>query len=779
MARQDVFRLGARSLLLTVAASALCAYGSGASAQETKEAPVTPSGPAQTPTTQLSEVIVTAQKRSENLQKTPLAITALSGQTLHDQQVTNPNDLTRVVPDVLVNSGGAAGDSGQSTTVFSIRGLGASGQGPLGSPAVAVHEDGHYFQTGLAANQFFDLDRVEVSPGPQGTLYGRSASAGAVNVITAKPKDHFEAAAEVEGGDYGDFRGFTMINVPLGDTLAVRISGQYQKHDGYLTNGYDDLNSGAVRAQALWKPISGLSVRLAAEYLHNGGLGTSPVFVGPEVAALGLSGSLYTRSLAQLGAVNGVVQPIKSDVDDTKARVFGEIAYNFGPAIFTVAPTYEEFQNKNTNNPIGQPYGYLSVSGPATQRGVEARFNDPGTTKLKWVVGFNYFDYSIIALIDEFVPPAPLTQLQVGPFKGIELVNAFDKIDEGKQTSKAVFGQFTYPILPHLRVTAGARQNWDDETYNGHLGTEGVFIGGSPNLIGPNPIVTPPLSSAVSFSKFTYKVALDYDLAPASLIYGTLGTGYKPGGLNEGGPASSNVPPTPLAPSQVFDPETVMHYEVGSKNRFLHNRLQINDAVYYDSYKNYQNLNNQPVNPLAVGAIGAVVTNAGQAKVYGNELSAEFQATSQDRFSAALNYLHATFTSYVVPAYLGEGGGPVPEQNYSGYRLPNAPQWSGTMSYAHRFDLTGGSSVTGLASTYISDFYYAYFQEQQGTEQKPYTKTLVSLTYQNAGHDFSVSGFVKNIENNATLISGSYTEPFTYVFLDAPRTYGFTVSKRF
>ena len=338
-------------------------------------------------TGQLTEIIVTAQKRSERLQKVPLAITALSGKTLDQQHITNPNDLTRVVPDVLVNSGGAAGDNGGAQAVFSIRGLGASGQGLLGSPAVAVHLDGHYLQTGLAANEFFDVQRIEVSPGPQGTLYGRSAAAGAVNIIANKPNSTLGGDAGLELGNYGEVRGFGAANVPLSNDIFLRVSGQYQSHDGYFSNGYDDMDSGAVRGQILYQPDSPLSVRIVAQYLHNGGVGTSPIFVGQSAAPLNLSGGPFDRSIAQYSYQQGELKRVLSNVNDTKLDVLGEIIYNFGPTVLTISPTFERFVNDNTGNPINGPYSTLTTTGPSTQKSVEVRLNDPGTSKLKWVLG--------------------------------------------------------------------------------------------------------------------------------------------------------------------------------------------------------------------------------------------------------------------------------------------------------------------------------------------------------------------------------------------------------
>lgn len=203
---------------------------------------------------------MTAQKRPEAAQKAPLVVTSLDADVLRSANVNGATDLQRVVPNPTAQAGGGAGGA---STLFAIRGLGASPTGPQGSSGVAVHFDGIFVQSGISNAEFYDLERVEVSPGPQGALYGRSAAAGAVNVLPAKPVFKTEGAASIFYGNYNQVIGQAMLNVGREeDKLAVRAALQIQKHDGYFSNGYDAQDNLAGRVQLLYKPSEAFSVRL-------------------------------------------------------------------------------------------------------------------------------------------------------------------------------------------------------------------------------------------------------------------------------------------------------------------------------------------------------------------------------------------------------------------------------------------------------------------------------------------------------------------------------------
>jgi iron complex outermembrane receptor protein len=753
----------------------------------------------------LAEIIVTAQKRVEDGQKAPLAVTVITADTLAAAHVNGATDLQRVIPNLNAQAGGGAGDPGGSNTVFTIRGLGASATGPQGSAGVAAHFDGVYRQDGISNSEFFDLERIEVDPGPQGTLYGRSAAAGAINIIPAKPTKENEGAASVTYGNYDTLITQGMINLSMSDMFSVRAAFQTQKHDGYYSNGYDDLDSTSGRLQFLITPSEQLSIRLAANFAQLRGVGAGNVFTaGPNlpnlVALVPRAGNADPRkaSVSDLCLINGLLNTCRQSIRINKTSALAEISYDFGAAVLTLLPAWNKSDRQSRNAGAPLPLSvYDQVPYDNEQLNFEGRLSSSADSDFKWVVGGNFYQNSVDTTVDQFINVIiPAIPLPTPPFppgtvvRGVAASNAF-LIQDSRQTSKAIFGQATYPVTDTIRVTVGARYNWDKSTVTEILGnvTSAVYVNsGFPPLVGrvlqnllPAPITTPPQFGAQSINAFTYRVAVDADIGPDSIIYASVGSGYKPGGLNDGGPRSSTPTTNPnfaLAPEQFFGPERVTHFELGSKNRFFDNTLQVNAVVWYDDYKNYQNGQTQVVNPLQFGAIGFVVTNAGQARIFGGELDIKWQPTPNDLIGVSVNYLNTKFTSYLAPAYLGPNG-PAPALDVTGFRLPNAPKVSGNISYQHTFDLGGTGKLVASAFSHLTSGYYVYFAQSPGTYQKSYTSTTLDLTWSSEDEQFAVSAFVSNLENEDVKVFGGTTAGYTQNGFAAPRTYGGKISVKF
>jgi iron complex outermembrane receptor protein len=228
----------------------------------------------------IEEVVVTAQRREENAQRAALAITALSAETLAERGISNAEDLPAVVPGLQV------GGDGTGAVEVNIRGIGSTNNTEVGDPAVAFNIDGVYMARPRAASGvFYDVQRIEVLRGPQGTLYGRNATAGGVNVITNSPTHEFDGGFQIEVGDYGLFRTSGVLNAPITDQLMVRGAFQMQQRDGYTDNSpvgdYNDEQVQAGRLSVLWEPTSTFSIQLTGDAFENGGN-------GPRTTALGL-----------------------------------------------------------------------------------------------------------------------------------------------------------------------------------------------------------------------------------------------------------------------------------------------------------------------------------------------------------------------------------------------------------------------------------------------------------------------------------------------------------
>src|SRR5271165_1585051 len=224
--------------------------------------------PGDAPSQGLEEIIVTAQKRSEDLQKVSLAVSAITGDALKNAGVFDPQGLTDLVPGLEVGYN-------NSNTTFAIRGISSTTDATLGDAAVAFHLDGVFQgRPAAASGLFYDVARVEVLRGPQGTLYGRNATAGTINVITNHPNfDGDSGSAEVEAGNYGLLRSSAMFNAPLSETLAVRGAMETLRHNGYLSDGYNDADDIAARLQAFWRPTDSVSLLMYGDFFHQGGVG--------------------------------------------------------------------------------------------------------------------------------------------------------------------------------------------------------------------------------------------------------------------------------------------------------------------------------------------------------------------------------------------------------------------------------------------------------------------------------------------------------------------------
>lgn len=753
----------------------------------------------------LPDIIVTAQKRPEVGQRAPLVVTSLDVDALEAAHIAGATDLQRVVPNLTAQVGGGAGDPGGGNTLFTIRGLGASATGPQGSAGVAAHFDGVYRQDGISNSEFYDLERIEVSPGPQGTLYGRSAAAGAINILPARPVMKTEAAASISYGNYDSLTTQGMLNLATNDgKLAVRAAFQTQDHDGYYSNGYDALDAVSGRLQVLIKPDDNLSIRLATNFTQLRGRGAGNIFVGgpslPLLAALlpqSTDPDLRQRSVAQFCLVKGqLFDTCIQDIRINKFSALAEIAYDFGGAVLTLLPAFNKSDRSSTNANAPLPLStYNQQPYDNEQLNLEGRLSDGGDGKLKWVVGGNFYRNTVETFVDQFInvlipQPIPLPTPPFPPGTRVNATassNAFQ--DQRSQVeSWAVFGQATYPVVDTVRLTLGGRYNHDKSSGTQVLGNVSNVIyavngagplNGTPlvNLL-PTPITTPPQSGSQSFNAFTYRVAVDADIGPRSIVYGSIGSGYKPGGLNDGGPISSTAPASPLSPEQFFGPEKVTHFELGTKNRFLNGSLQLNAALYYDDYNSYQNGQTQVVNPLQFGALGFVVTNAGKARVYGAEVALTWQASANDIFDVSANYLNAKFKTYSAPAYLGPNG-PTPAANFDGFALPNAPEFSGNISYRHTFELGNRGALVASVFSHLSSGYWVYFAQSPGTYQDAYTSTTLDLTWTSADERFRVSAFVNNLEDNDVRVFGGSTAGYSQVGLAAPRTYGGTIAVKF
>ncbi|TWB43884.1 TonB-dependent receptor [Nitrospirillum pindoramense] len=691
---------------------------------------------------QLEDIVVTAERREETTQRTPIAITAFSGDTLQQRGVSSSTDLNNMVP------GLAVGNNGGSVQI-AIRGIGSTNDTEVGDPAVAFNVDGVYMARSRAAiGALYDVDRIEVLRGPQGTLYGRNATAGSINVITKRPSDKFEGNASLDYGNYNSLQTSGMLNVPLTDTLAVRAAFQTSRHDGYTNNGrssnFNDEDTQAGRLQIQLKPSETFKALLSLDVFHEGGVG----YANGPIGQYAKFGSPYTFPMSADGSLNHTNKGVGLTTD-----------WDLGFATLTYVGSYREDTDR-THGGSTQSGTCQAPSGPycastifrsdENQTSHELRLaNSDGP--LKWVAGLYYFkeNNDVLFALD---PVAGITSLAfVQP-----------KVSE---ESKAAFAQATYSLTDSLRVTGGLRYTEDAKARTGATEAFGHIVGNT--YVGGSALY---LNNAdLSWNSTNWKAGAEYDLAPDSMLYASVGTGYKAGGYGDGQPPNNNP----------YQPEKLTAYEVGLKNQFMDKRLQLNLTGFYYDYRDFQV---SAIGQVA-GQASTVTVNAGTAEVYGVEVEGAALLTGSDRVDGSVSYIHARYTDFILAT--GDVFHPNSAAVYTGNRLAKSPEWTINLGYQHMWDLASGAMITArVDSVYVGDQNLDY-RNFAVTEQKAYTKTNLSLAYDDADRRWRVMAYVRNLENNAVLVvanpdtNGSGNRLAGSGAYAPPRTFGVRVSANF
>jgi iron complex outermembrane receptor protein len=795
------------SLFATSALALACFMGGQARAQQGAQAN---GAPAAQPVNQLGEVIVTATRREQNVQKLALPITAVGSEKLRDAGVVNPQDLDKLVAGVSLTPNG-------STTQVFIRGVGTYAILQNAESAVAFNVDGVYMGLPALINgNFFDLDRVEVLKGPQGTLYGRNASAGAINVISAKPAFNHEADATFEVGNYGLVRAEGGANMPINDMVALRLSTQIINRSGYFTDGSGDDKEESVRAQVLFKPTDRLTANLSYTFFEQHGFGNGFVaspYVNASNPWIGASTTLGNSQIQLarqdgagrgVAALNGRYPPgspfalaTQPAIETHTNSVHGQVDYDFGPAVLTVLAAYNQLQSFSNV----QPGFTAQYNAAGHQESVEARLASPAGAKiLHWVAGVYAYGYNV---------DSTATVLQ-----GVSNSSALGP-GSNQDKTYAGFGEATWSITDALRLTGGLRYSSETVTGISYVDPYSFTASGviSPTaFFGPGGTTPPTVVSGVvngktiSFSEYpqpsetykstNYKAGVEYDLTPTSMVFANVSTGYKAGGIIlDSAPGaevlrSGQLVPGGLLPNTI-QPEKLTAYTVGAKNKFLDGRLRANVDIFYWDYLNHQETPLLPQNNN--GLPSPRIINVGKSKLQGVNFDLGYLVTPDDVVSAQIEYLDATFTNFkysepiafapiqgvstgctVTPQGVGNPLVVPAVVDCSGKPFVRAPKWTGVLGYQHTFHLEAGAKVVfGANSTLTSPFWVAT-DYVPGEYQKSAAITDLDLTYK-APANWSAQIYVRNV-GNAAVKSGAFEEPFipglAYVQLRPPRTYG-------
>ncbi len=720
-----------RLRLLAVAISVSLATTSSLHAQQAPETPANQQtspgvGTADTSkAVKLDEVIVTARKRSESASKTPLALTVATGDDLKTAGVTSVTQIGDISPGVTMGRD-AFGVN------INIRGVTTTDQTSKGTQGIAFNVDGitigRPFVQGLS---FFDIDRVEVLRGPQGTLYGSSTTGGAINVITNKPQQQLDASADMELGNYNTRRENAMINIPVNQVLALRFAVNANDRDGYinLNNGgtpRDDQHDQSARGSALFTFSPDTTLLMTLTGNHVGGVGYSTV---PLSAVLKNSSGSVDR-LAYSNPFGGHLNDYNRAFNTEFNTVFSgmRLTYVGGVSNYSAQEKTSSTFDPDTNLVEGEPnYAWRNYTGRFRTYSSEVRLANAEPATLDWVVGANFTDEDIHESDHNFNAPVSDPTIAAS-------TNGIDPVNETKHKSAGIFGQATYHLSDDWRITAGLRETHDS------VNRVGTFAAG-PTTGCENALVNcigGPNNGSESDSKITYRLGTDYLLTPEQMIYASLSTGYKPGGFNDFDPVTHGV--------GQYLPEQLTAYEFGYKGR-LTDQLQFNSDFFYYNYARDQisSLTNVQGNFV-------IFTQSVPAKIYGWENELTYKMTNEDLLHLSASFEHSRYERFET--------GLNQNVNWAGYSLDKTPHAVITVSYSHEWPLSSGAYLKAyVGSKYSTSYFVSDFVNAIQYQQKAYTRSEANLTYTAASDQYFVQLFVKNIENKVQIISiGSYED---------------------
>jgi iron complex outermembrane recepter protein len=663
--------------------------------------------------TQLTEIIVTAQKRRENLQDVPIAVSAVGATQLANMDIHLLTDLTIAVPGLNVNN-----SYGRLSP--SLRGIGSSGNyGPGIENPVALYIDGVYYaSTAASLLSLNNVAQVEVLKGPQGTLFGRNATAGLINVTTQDPSQEVAGNAEVSFANYQTRTVNLYLSGGLTDHLAADIAAYAkQQHQGWGTNLYTGGQVSAVnhdvslRTKWLWTPQEGTKVTLIVDYEnlddtnlttvirpgsysafepgvpqpdlgYNTDSHTDPVhFVHSEGASLNWEQAISDLTFTSLSSARYAETLVGGDLGAVP-----QATYSF---------KWYEFDRQYTQ---------------------EFQLNSPRAETFNWTTGLYYFKGA--SGLDPGLIVAPA-------FGGI---NINTPIAETSIQSEAAYAQGSYKIFDATKLTLGVR--YTDEQRAAVAVEQQIFpLGGTPST----PTAFP--TGSESFSNVSYRASLDHRFSPSVLGYVSYSTAFRAGGFNVTAPGT---PP--------FKPEKLGAAEVVLKTDFLDDRVRFNVAGYYEDYKDIQ------VEAYVVSQPASFIINGGKARSYGADADLQLAIAKGLTVTSGLSAGNATFTSFPgCPIGVPQGGVALAPGDCTGNRFPGSTRFTFSTAVEYAAPASGGTLYLNGNGYYNGGFFTDVAND---ISQPSYTKLGASVRWATSGDRFYVKLYGTNLTNVRTKVYG-------------------------
>lgn len=705
-----------------------------------------PAGADASEPTAFDEIIVTAQRRETSIQDTPLAINALGGDEMASRQITDLESLSAALPNV--NFGRNVGFAR-----IAIRGVGLDTTTTGQEGRVAYHLDGVYISRPSATGgTFFDIDRVEVVRGPQGTLYGRNATAGAINVITNNPSENLEGYIRTTVGNYNLIMSEGAIGGPIAGPVSARVAGQIVKRDGFsknlfLGNDHDDQDTWSLRGKIRFEPSDDFDLVISGDYHSEDDRNYTYHYLGPGKAGVVPLGQRLGGSTAADPRDN------YADSPTTNRRTFRGLSavanWRLPWATLTSISGYRDsrvrWSSDQDNTEVAVTV--FNMVERSKQYSQELRLaGDFG--RGNWLVGGYYFKENIFGYNDF----TPMTRAVTGGPN--TLARGLYYGGDIEAESYAVFGQVDFEITDALILQLGAR--YSDESKRVDEFTTRLDLATAPTA---DPVIRATQKASVSADSFSPRVGLQYKLSRDAMVYASYSKGFKSGGFNLG------------AINPAYAPEELTSYEIGLKADWLDGRLRTNLSAFDYSYDNLQ------VQKL-VGATVQVV-NAASAKIRGIEAELKAIPVEHLELGIDMSFFDSKYRNFSTADPARAELGVI---DLSGNRLSQAPDYTISASAQYTVPTAVGDFRFRIESRWVDRVYFSPFNVEE-TSQDANSKINLFLNYKHRDGRWTASAFVRNLTDKTTVASSQVSASlFGFPVLgafDPPRTYGFELGHAF
>jgi iron complex outermembrane recepter protein len=705
---------------------------------QTRAATAGPATSEEVPADALEEVVVTAQKRTENLQKVPIAVSVVNAASLEQAGVNSALDLGNAVPGLkLLEIGGQVSAR--------IRGIGSTAVAPGQESPVAIVIDGIYYASSSdVGGEMPDVEQVSVLKGPQGTLFGRNATGGVIQITTRGPGNQFESEVSTSLDNYLTSRSNVFVSGPLSSNVTASLAAQYAwQGNGWGENLYNDEwvhkidHDVSLRGKVDFRLSDTDEIRTEYDYADRAG-STSGVFRPfpgfPPAYASTIPSSDWD--------INSYLQPRLDYRGGGVSLIYDK---ELGFAKFSSISGYRQSEQYWAFSPAvtSVPSLDLALTDFTKQFTEELQLVSTGSDRFTWAAGIFY-------IYNQAGQPEPGEQInmQAGPYRGPGPFSRVTVLTDQHLNSPAIYGQGTYHLNDLTRLTVGARYTYEKKVLDG---TEFGTLAAVPANVTLFPESKTPLVS----EKPTWRLALDRDLAPDVIGYLSYNRGFKSGGFNVRDPTN---PP--------YEPERLDAYELGLKTQLLDNRVRLNGSAFYYDYKNIQ---------VARYEVNSIIYNGAAAKLYGVDLDGEARLTSALRFNAGVEWLHNRFTDF--PNSVGSSYVRTPTgaditlfpQSATGNALPDSPTVTYTASLDYTVQTRAGPLTFNVTDSYSSKF---YLEPDNRLTQGADHFLDFSLAW-NVHERYRLRLFANNVLNEAVVSQGG-TLPTGYIadYPNPPRTYG-------